>query len=311
MTFGGVFRASRTFRLVSTLVLLTTQLLVLGAFEQTVHALALTPTPSVQQAVLSQQSASYTDTNDLLWFATPGNKWTLLGAMNFAVSGTTGAGSQTCANSIDTVQDGISWKGMAGYNGANGWTFTLPNTWKGQSVVMAPYYRNSGVLFSGWGCRDISGQLGTNATYPGRRTATNGSVYPFMWADTLGGLAQNGLFTWEHEFTNLDPGTTYKFQYLTVLAGNFCSLEDITTSGTSNGVSYSTKDLAVTNNAAKTKGSQLVASTVSGVTQYKIVRKGSGVDRTALSQIRTNSQIPLEYAGLCLNTDRRRTFARR
>lgn len=291
MTFGGVFRASRTFRLVSTLVLLTTQLLVLGAFEQTVHALALTPTPSVQQAVLSQQSASYTDTNDLLWFATAGNRWTLLGAMNFAVSGTTGTGSQTCANSIDTVQDGISWKGMAGYNGANGWTFTLPKTWKGQSVVMAPYYRNSGVLFSGWGCRDISGQLGTNATYPGRRTATNGSVYPFMWADTLGGLAQNGLFTWEHEFTNLDPGTTYKFQYLTVLAGNFCSLEDITTSGTSNGVSYSTKDLAVTNNAAKTKGSQLVASTVSGVTQYKIVRKGSGVgcNHMALSAIQVHA----------------------
>lgn len=241
-------------------------------------ALALTPTPSVQQTITSQQSAASTDTNDLLWFTTPSNKWTLLGAMNFAVSGTSGTGTQTCATSIDTVQDGISWKGMAGYNGANGWTFTLPNTWKGQSIVMAPYYKNGGVLFAGWGCRDISGQLGSNATYPGRRTATNGSVYPFMWADTLGGIAQNGSFIWEHSFTNLDPGTTYKFQYLTLLAGAFCSLEDITTTGISNGVSYSTKNLAVTANLGRTKGSQVVTSTVSGVTQYNIVRKGSGVN---------------------------------
>ena len=254
-------------------------------------ALPLTPTPSVQQSVNSQQSAALTDTNDLLWFTPLSNKWTLLGAMNFAVSGTTGTGSQTCATSVDTVQDGVSWKGMAGYNGANGWTFTLPNTWKGQSVVMAPYYKNGGVLFSGWGCRDISGQLGTNATYPGRRTATNGSVYPFMWADTLGGIAQNGSFTWEHAFTNLDPGTTYKFQYLSLLASSFCSLEDITTTGISNGVSLSTKNLAVTNNAARTKGSQLVTSTVSGVTQYNIVRKGSGVNcnHIALSAIQVHA----------------------
>ena len=219
------------------------------------------------------------------------NKWTLLGAMNFAVAGTTGVGSQTCANSIDTVQDGVSWKGMAGYNGANGWTFTLPNTWKGQNLVMAPYYKNGGVLFAGWGCRDISGQLGTNATYPGRRTATNGSVYPFMWADTLGGIAQNGSFTWEHAFPNLDPSTTYKFQYLTVLAAGFCSLENITTTGTRNGASHTSTNLAVTNNAAKTKGSQLVTSTVSGVTEYSIVRKGSGVgcNHMALSAIQVHA----------------------
>lgn len=241
-------------------------------------ALALTPTPSVQQTINGKQSTASTDTNDLLWFTNPGNKWTLLGAMNFAVSGSTGSGSSTCAASIDTVQDGISWKGMAGYSGTNGWTFTMPNMWKGQSIVMAPYFKNSGVLFSTLGCRDISGQLGSNATYPGRRTATNGSVYPFMWVDTLGGLAQNGSFTWEHSFTNLDPGTTYKFQYLTVLPGAFCSLEDITSTGTANGISYIAKNLAVTNNSSRTKGSQLVTSTVSGVTQYSIVRKGSGVD---------------------------------
>lgn len=274
-------------------VLLLVALQVVASSGSRVNAAGLTPVPSVQQAINGQQSASSADTNDLLWFSSLSNKWTLLGAMNFAVSGTTGTSSQTCASSIDTVQDGVSWRGMAGYNGANGWTFTLPNTWKGQNILMAPYWRNSGTLFSGWGCRDISGQLGSNATYPARRTATNGSVYPFMWADTFGGLAQNGSFTWEHAFNNLDPATTYKFQYLTVLAGAFCSLEDITTTGTANGVSQSVKNLAVTNNAGKTKGSQLVTSTVSGVTEYIVVRKGSGTgcNHMGLSAIQVHASV--------------------